>query len=61
MQWADFKVTELFGNHLYNPVLPSERQFTLNNTNKKREFQDKLLGLVEEKNKPESGRPSEGL
>ena len=38
MQWADFEVTKLFGGQLYNPVLPSERQFTLNNIKKNRNF-----------------------
>ena len=35
MQWTDFEVTELFGGQLYKPVLPSERQSTLNNIRKK--------------------------
>ena len=49
MQWPDFEVTGLFGGQLYNPVLPSERQFMLSNI-KKQEFQAKLIDLLEGKN-----------
>ena len=36
----------MFGGQLYIPTLPSGRQFTLNNV-KKKEFQSKLLNLLE--------------
>ena len=46
-------MTELFGSQLYNPVLPSERQFTLNNIKKKQEFQARLLKLLDEGKVPQ--------
>ena len=56
MQWADFEVTGLFGGQLYNPVLPSERQFMLSNI-KKQEFQAKLIDLLERENVSQKVEP----
>ncbi len=45
MQWIDFDIQALFGNKTYTPMLPSDRQFTLQNAKKKHKFQEKLQEL----------------